>query len=183
MKFSKPYYGLIHLIFFLVLSLNQSFADSRDKVLSEKMLAVVNDFVKSLDARQIKEACVSFEDTIRFDWHYVPRTRKGLTLKKMNEAQRGKAFEMVKLVMSANGYQKTLDIVDLENVLRVVEKRSSTDTYRDPENYSFMVFGTPDLIKPWVGEWRVIMFRCNLPLLMALSPLLPVLWAPIPARF
>ncbi len=55
--------------------------------------------------------------------------------------------------MSANGYQKTLDIVDLENVLRVVEKRSSTDTYRDPENYSFMVFGTPDLIKPW--GWRM----------------------------
>ncbi|MEO6686587.1 MAG: DUF3500 domain-containing protein [Dyadobacter sp.] len=153
MKFFKPHYRLICLTFLLVLFLNHSFADRKDKLLSGKMVVVVNDFIKSLDAGQIKEACVSFEDTIRFDWHYVPRTRKGLTLKSMNEAQRVKAFDMVKLVMSANGYQKTLDIVDLENVLRVVEKRSSTDIYRDPENYSFMVFGTPDLVKPW--GWRM----------------------------
>ena len=117
------------------------------------MVVVVNDFVKSLDQKQVKEACTSFADSARFDWHYVPRTRKGLTLKNMNPMQREKAFAMVKLVMSASGYQKTLAIVDLENVLRVVEKRASNDTYRDPENYSFMVFGSPDLQKPW--GWRM----------------------------
>lgn len=153
MQFLKPHYKCIGLIFILVLSASRTFADLKDKLLSEKMVVVVNNFVKSLDAGQVREACVSFEDTIRFDWHYVPRTRKGLTLKNMNEGQRAKAFETVRLVMSANGYQKTLDIVDLENVLRVVEKRSSSDTYRDPENYSFMVFGKPDLKQPW--GWRM----------------------------
>lgn len=153
MKFFSQNHRIFFLLFLLILSANQTLAESKDKVLSGKMVVVVNDFIKSLDAGQIKETCVSFEDTIRFDWHYVPRTRKGLALKNMTPAQRTKAFEMVKLVMSVNGYQKTLDIVDLENVLRVVEKRPSNDTYRDPENYSFMVFGKPDIKQPW--GWRM----------------------------
>jgi hypothetical protein len=154
MKIFKALYRFSYFVFLLFLFINQAFADAKDdKQLSLKMIAHVQDFIKTLNAAQKKEACVSFEDSARFDWHYVPRTRKGLTLKSMNAVQKAKAFEMVKLVMSANGYQKTLDIVDLENVLRVVENRPANDTYRDPENYSFMVFGTPDSKQPW--GWRM----------------------------
>jgi hypothetical protein len=154
MKIFKIAYRFIYLIFILLLSLNQVFANSEgDKQLSAKMITQVQEFIKILDASQRKEACVSFKDLARFDWHYVPRMRKGLTLKDMNPAQKAKAFEMVKLVMSTKGYQKTLDIVDLENVLRVVENRPANDTYRDPENYSFMVFGTPGPAEPW--GWRM----------------------------
>ena len=117
------------------------------------MTASVDGFIKSLDAGQKKKACVDFADSLRYDWNYVPRARKGLTLKNMNEGQKAKAFEMIKAVLSADGYQKTKDIIDLENVLRVIENKSSTDTYRDPENYSFLVFGIPGGKEPW--GWRM----------------------------
>nr|WP_245970259.1 DUF3500 domain-containing protein [Pseudochryseolinea flava] len=40
----------------------------------------------------------------------------------------------------------------LENVLRQVENRGPNDTYRDPENYHFTIFGAPDQTEPW--GWR-----------------------------
>lgn len=124
-----------------------------DKALSARMGSAVGEFLKTLNTRQRQQAVTSFKDTIRFDWHYVPRDRKGLSLHDMNAQQREKAFVMLKIVLSAEGYQKTQDIIALENVLRVVENRPPNDTYRDPENYSFMIFGEPDQTKPW--GWRL----------------------------
>jgi len=42
--------------------------------------------------------------------------------------------------------------VNLENILIVVEKRAADDKFRDPLNYHFTLFGTPDARKPWA--WR-----------------------------
>jgi hypothetical protein len=141
------------MLLFLVVAFKPGRADQKDRPLFEKMTVSVQDFVRALDAGQKKAACLSFEDSARFDWHYVPRTRKGLTLHGMNAEQKAKAFGMVQVVLSAKGYQKIRDIADLENVLRVIENRPADDTYRDPENYSFIVYGTPDLKKPW--GWRM----------------------------
>ncbi|WP_254412008.1 DUF3500 domain-containing protein [Dyadobacter diqingensis] len=126
---------------------------AQDKLLVGKLSTAVQNFTGSLDATRKKEACVSFADSLRFDWNYVPRARKGLTLKNMNADQQAKAFEMVRIVLSAGGYQKTREIIDLENVLRVIENKSANDTYRDPENYAFLIFGKPGEKEPW--GWRL----------------------------
>jgi len=140
--------GLLFLLLFISKNIN-----AQEKVLIADMTASVEDFIKSLDAGQKKSASATFADSLRFDWNYVPRARKGLTLKNMNESQRAKAFAMVKSILSVGGYQKIIAIVDLENVLRVIENKSSTDTYRDPENYSFLIFGIPGSKEPW--GWRM----------------------------
>ena len=124
----------------------------KDEVLARKMSASVSAFLKTLGPDQKKEAVIDFENPVRFDWHYIPRERKGLSLKKMNQEQRAAAMAMIKVMLSAEGYQKTEQIIDLENVLRVMEKRPSNDTYRDPENFSFSIFGDPAK-DPW--GWRV----------------------------
>lgn len=124
----------------------------REAALAKKMTQSVMAFLKGLDTDQKNTAQVAFEDPARFDWHFVPRSRKGLSLKNMNNAQRNAAMGMIKVVLSAEGYTKAEQIIDLEHVLRVIENRPANDTYRDPENFSFMVFGEPGP-KPW--GWRV----------------------------
>jgi hypothetical protein len=124
----------------------------KDPALTKKMTEVVGNFLKTLTPDQKGEAIVEFADSARFDWHYIPRTRKGLTLKKMTAAQRIAAMEIIRVVMSADGYRKTEQIIDTENVLRVIESRPANDTYRDPENFAFLFYGSPGT-EPWA--WRV----------------------------
>lgn len=126
--------------------------DGKDEKLVKEMTAVVDAFLKSLSAEQKVETLLPYTDLARFDWNFTPRARKGLTFKNMNADQRKAAMAMVRLVLSQEGYSKAEQIIDLENVLRVVETRPANDTYRDPENYAFLVFGTPGK-DPW--GWRV----------------------------
>ncbi|KAA0993973.1 DUF3500 domain-containing protein [Dyadobacter sp. UC 10] len=116
------------------------------------MAAAVNSFLKTLDAEQQKTALAAYSDPVRSDWNFTPRERKGLTLKQMNQEQRKAAMALVELVLSQEGYSKVEQIIDLENVLRVTETRPANDTYRDPENYAFLIFGKPGSA-PW--GWRV----------------------------
>ncbi|GHB61929.1 DUF3500 domain-containing protein [Persicitalea jodogahamensis] len=121
--------------------------------LNPKMTNAVNSFLKTLDATQKAEVMHPLTDTIRYDWHFIPRERLGFNLKRMSEPQRKAAMNMVEVVMSDNGYAKIKDIIDLENVLRVLESRPPNDTRRDPENYAFLVFGDPAAKAPW--GWRM----------------------------
>ncbi|TDE12149.1 DUF3500 domain-containing protein [Dyadobacter psychrotolerans] len=116
------------------------------------MAEVVSGFLKTLNTEQRQLAAIEFEDALRFDWHFTPRDRKGLPLKKMDAEQQKSAMAMIRLVLSDEGYGKAQQIIDLENVLRVIENRPADDTYRDPENYAFLVYGIPGK-DPW--GWRV----------------------------
>ncbi|WP_164490212.1 DUF3500 domain-containing protein [Runella sp. SP2] len=121
--------------------------------LSQQMRASAEAFFGSLSDEQKKEAYLAFDSDWRYDWNYTPRSRKGLPLKKMNEAQRKAAMHLLEVALSDAGKTKVNDIIALEYVLRQVEKRPENDTYRDPENYAFLVFGTPSPTQPW--GWSV----------------------------
>lgn len=110
-------------------------------------------FLRSLTAEQRKRATFRFDDEERFDWHYIPRDRKGLPLRAMNEEQKQAALQLLKSSLSQEGYDKARGIMSLENVLRIIENRPANDTYRDPDQYAFSVFGDPSGKEPW--SWRV----------------------------
>lgn len=93
-----------------------------------------------------------FDDAERFNWNFVPIDRKGLTFYDFSNPQRDAAITLLKSSVSDQGYQKAMGIINLENILKVVEKRGPDDRYRDPMNYHFWIFGTPDAKKPW--GWR-----------------------------
>jgi hypothetical protein len=147
---------LAFLLMFLLLGVHVAYCGNtgigKDEALTRKMGASVSAFLKTLTAEQKTAALVAYDDAARFDWHFIPRTRKGLAIKNMSAQQRQAAMAMVKVVLSSEGYLKVEQIIDLENVLRVIETRPANDTYRDPENFSFMVFGEPGAA-PW--GWRV----------------------------
>lgn len=140
----KSYFSL-----FLVLVCFVTFQAFGKASLSQQMRTTTETFLATLTPEQKAIVNLPFDSEWRFDWNYTPRQRKGLPLKQMNEAQRRAAMSLVKIVLSDKGMEKTEAIIGLEYVLRQVEKRPENDTYRDPENYAFAVFGTPDAKQPW----------------------------------
>ncbi len=121
--------------------------------LAPQMRQAAQAFLKSLTDEQRKTATFAFTDEERFNWHFVPRERKGLTFNQMTEPQRKTALALLHTALSDQGYGEAAAIFDLENVLRVVENRPPNDTRRDPGNYAFSVFGEPTEAGPW--GWRV----------------------------
>ncbi len=121
--------------------------------LKNEMVEAAQSFMTALSAEQRQQATYPFDDAERFNWHFVPRDRKGLALKQMNAEQRRAALAMLKTGLSEQGYAKATAIMDLENVLRVIDNRPPNDTYRDPDNYAITVFGEPSATNPW--SWRV----------------------------
>jgi Protein of unknown function (DUF3500) len=127
---------------------------SATKPVNREMTSAVQSFMKTLDSTQRKQATYPFVGDERFDWHYIPRDRKGLPLKRMTPPQRKAALHLLQTVLSDSGRAEVAAIIDLENVLRVVENRPPNDTRRDPENYAFTVFGDPgQTVEPW--GWRM----------------------------
>ncbi|MEZ0538232.1 DUF3500 domain-containing protein [Fibrella arboris] len=122
------------------------------KRVKDEMADAAQAFLKALSPDQLKQATYPFADNERVNWDFVPHARKGLMLKQMNADQQKLAWALLKTGLSDEGYSKATQISDLENVLRVVEKRPENDTYRDPEGYYVTIFGEVGSNDPW--GWR-----------------------------
>jgi hypothetical protein len=120
---------------------------------NHSLVGKANEFLSLLDDSLASRARYTFDDEERFNWHFVPRERNGLSFNNMNEKQRQAALALLKTSLSEQGYQKAANIMALENVLREVENRPANDTYRDPLNYYITIFGNPDEDSVW--GWRL----------------------------
>jgi hypothetical protein len=116
------------------------------------MAEAANKFLASLSPEQKAKATFNFADENRRDWTFVPRDRKGVPLKDLNENQRKLAMEFMKSGLGASGYQKATTIISLEPILAQLEGPNRRFP-RDPELYYFSIFGTPSAKAPW--GWRV----------------------------
>lgn len=110
-------------------------------------------FINLLDSAQSSRALYVFEDDERYNWHYVPRERNGISFNDLSDKQRQAASSLLKACLSDQGFNKASNIMALENILREVENRGPDDTYRDPLNYSITIFGNPDENNIW--GWRL----------------------------
>jgi hypothetical protein len=103
-------------------------------------------FLDALEAPQRRRALFPFGHEERRNWHFIPRRREGVPLKDMPAAARTAAHDLMKTGLSAAGYAKALNIMRLEDVLRRMELFGF---FRDPDNYSLTIFGTPGAGGPW----------------------------------
>ena len=117
------------------------------------LVEAAQQFQQSLDDNQEDKLMYDFEHEERYNWHFVPRERNGLPIKAMNEEQREAAMQLLQLSLSETGFQKATNVMELEGVLRAIEGRPENDTYRDPNNYYFTIFGNPQLGEAW--GWRL----------------------------
>jgi len=127
----------------------RSVADSQ--VVIKEMTAAANNFLAALATEQAAKATYALTDNERFNWHFIPRERKGLPLKEMTPEQKHLAHALLSTALSHRGYLKASTIMSLEQVLRDLEQgRGPT---RDPELYFVTLFGKPDPKATW--GWRV----------------------------
>ncbi len=114
------------------------------------MANAANRLLVALDEKQSQQAVFPFDSSERLNWHFIPRPRKGLSIKEMNPAQQSLVFGLLHTGLGATGYLKATTIMSLEQVLRDIEKGSGP--VRDPELYFVSIFGTPSETERW--GWR-----------------------------
>ena len=112
----------------------------------------VNQFVGMLNDSQRVATLFPFEGEERYNFHFVPYERKGITFNAMNTEQKQAAFDLLKTCLSEAAFHKTKEIMQLEQVLIDLEKRKPDDHFRDPGNYHISIFGIPSAKTIW--GWR-----------------------------
>jgi len=116
-----------------------------------EMAKAANAFLQGLTPEQKAKATFGMEDGERWNWHFIPKTRKGVAFKEMTEPQRKLATALLETGLSHRGYEKATGIMSLEGILAEIEKGRGAN--RDPEMYFVSVFGQPGSQHPWA--WRV----------------------------
>jgi hypothetical protein len=116
---------------------------------AKEMADAGNNFLAALTPDQKAKAVYEFEDDQRFDWHFIPKPRKGLPFREMSSPQRLLAHALLATGLSQRGYQKATTIMSLEQILYDIENKSPT---RDADLYFVTLFGQPGKA-PW--GWRV----------------------------
>jgi hypothetical protein len=113
------------------------------------MAEAAKNFLAALTPEQKTKATYEFQDEERFDWHFIPKPRKGLPFKEMTSPQRLLAQALLNSGLSQRGYMKATSIMSLEQILYEVENKSPN---RDSDLYFVTLFGQPGDAR-W--GWRV----------------------------
>jgi hypothetical protein len=123
------------------------------------MTGAAQRFLAGLTPEQRTQATFPFGSEERYRWNFIPDEmfpRNGIALKAMTAPQRKLAHDLLRAGLSQRGYMTYNSIMELESVLRVIE-RDTGDAgrrfVRDPLLYRFSIFGTPSAAAPW--GWRV----------------------------
>jgi hypothetical protein len=115
------------------------------------MAQAANNLLAALSPEQRAKASFEFKDEERYNWHFIPRDRKGLPLKEMDHAQRALAHALLSTGLGQRGYVEAVTIISLEQILKEMEQGKGPA--RDPERYFFSIFGKPGPTGIW--GWRV----------------------------
>jgi hypothetical protein len=106
-----------------------------------------NRFLAALNSDQRSRATFPFNADERMNWHFIPKERKGLSLREMTAYQKHLASALLAAGLSQTGYIKAVTIMSLEDVLRIIQNDSGE--IRNPEKYYFSVFGAPSDSGAW----------------------------------
>lgn len=128
----------------LCLGLGSALADEAPAIKLVRTAALA--FLESLDEERSALARIPFHSPERENWHYVPTSRKGLALAEMNDSQKNAAVTLANAVFSETGALKAAQIIALESILAELE---NAPDFRDPEQYSVSVFGSPGAETGW----------------------------------
>jgi hypothetical protein len=127
-------------------------------------VAVANAFLNTLDDKQREKALYEFNDGRKPRWSNLPVTmtpRNGVKLGDLTKAQREKAMDVVAAVLSKNGYQKVVDIMDGDQQLaegkggkgKGPPKGGAKGPMFGSDLYYLAIFGKPSETKPWMVQF------------------------------
>jgi hypothetical protein len=111
-----------------------------------------NAFLSTLDAPQREKVLLHFDSAKKPSWSNLPVTmvpRNGLPLGELTKPQRAAALATLAAVLSKQGYQKAIDIMNADDQL----VKGANKTRFGTDNYYIAVFGTPSETKPWMLQF------------------------------
>jgi hypothetical protein len=112
------------------------------------------EFLDSLNEEQRKKAQMTFDHDSKDSWHFFPGLmyeRSGIKFDALNADQRELLHNLLRTYLSETGYNKTLRIMDLENVL--IEIKSNVHM-RDSEDYHIAFYGDPESDHLWAWSFE-----------------------------
>jgi hypothetical protein len=126
-----------------------------------RAVEAANAFLDSLDAKQKEKALLEYGSAKKPNWSNLPVTfveRNGVKLGDLNKEQREKAMNVVAAVLSKEGYQKVIDIMDgdqklLDNPAKGKGKDGGKGPMFGKDLYYLAIFGTPSETKPWMVQF------------------------------
>jgi hypothetical protein len=123
--------------------------DAATSSVASRMREAAEAVVSTLPAAARAQLARPFDDRDRVEWHYTPRNRNGVALKALDATSRDAVHALLRTALSASGYRKVVNIIELELVLREIEMFGAM---RDPERYHLTIYGTPGRTAAW--GWR-----------------------------
>ena len=104
-------------------------------------------FLSSLPPDLKARVSFKFSGDERFNWHFIPRERKGVAFREMAPGPRQLAHALLSAGLSQQGVIKADTIMSLDQVLKEIEVNGVNE--RDPEKYYFSIFGEPSESGTW----------------------------------
>ncbi len=96
-----------------------------------------------------KNLALELDNEARHDWAYWPTERVGVPLDLMTGEQRRLVHALLTSLLSARGYLKVVQIMQLEQILGLLD---TAGLPRGVGHYEVVLFGKPSLTEPW--SWR-----------------------------
>ncbi len=124
-------------------------------VSSQELNALATEFLNTLDPELKSKTIFALDDKERLNFNFVPIIRKGPTFHDFNDKQKQAAMALLRASLSNEGFRKTKEIIELENVLLELEGgnfKMPDGSGRDALNYHFCVFNDPSTQEFW--GWR-----------------------------
>jgi hypothetical protein len=114
-------------------------------------------FLDSLDAAQRAKAVLEFDSKKKSGWSNLPITnvpRNGVRMGDLTNAQRNAAKDLLAAVLSKEGYQKAVDIMNGDEQLakKGGGKGGGKSSFGN-DNYFLAIFGTPSTTQPWMVQF------------------------------
>lgn len=139
-------------------------ADQKPAEATARAVAAANAFLEALDAKQREKALYEFTSERKPRWSNLPVTmvpRNGVRLGDLTKEQRALAMATVAAVLSKDGYQKVIDIVDGDQQLAEGKggKGKGGKGGKGPKamfganQYYLAIFGKPSATEPWMVQF------------------------------
>jgi hypothetical protein len=129
-----------------------SVATGDDKTTTHAV-AKANAFLEMLDAQQRGKVLFEYDSAKKPSWSNLPVTmvpRNGLPLGELTKPQRAAALDAVAAVLSKQGFQKVIDIMNADDQL--VKSKDNKMRF-GTDNFYLALFGKPSMTQPWMLQF------------------------------
>lgn len=134
--------------------------DQKPATPTPRAVAAANAFLDALDAKQREKALYEFGSDKKPNWSNLPVSfvpRNGIRLGDLSKEQRAKAMGVVAAVLSKDGYQKVVDIMDGDQKLAEKAGKGGKGGGKGPvfgaDQYYLALFAAPSETKPWMVQF------------------------------